>query len=178
MTIKTCSPIGVKYKPIALLVAALLLLSINYAQTVSPQSVNSVGVKMTQSNGSVSFTLGELRVLSTTDSDGNSLGEGFANSATSSTTVTAIKTPSIDELNVSIYPNPSSELVFIEILDTKLEWVYVKIIDQTGRLILSEQYQGIRNKIGINTQDLPQGIYILNLSDNNQTLGTYNLLKK
>jgi hypothetical protein len=149
-----------------------------FSQSLAPQSVNSAAVKMTQSNGSVSFTLGELRVLSTTDSDGNSLGEGFANSATSSTTVTAIKTPSIDELNVSIYPNPSSELVFIEILDTKLEWVYVKIIDQTGRLILSERYRGIRNTIGINTQDLPQGIYILNLSDNNQTLGTYNLLKK
>lgn len=167
-----------KTKALLILFSIIIVNQYVFSQSLAPQSVNSAAVKMTQSNGSVSFTLGELRVLSTTDSDGNSLGEGFANSATSSTTVTAIKTPSIDELNVSIYPNPSSELVFIEILDTKLEWVYVKIIDQTGRLILSEQYQGIRNKIGINTQDLPQGMYILNLSDNNQTLGTYNLLKK
>jgi len=165
-------------KALLILFSIIIVNQYVFSQSLAPQSVNSTAVKMTQNNGSVSFTLGELRVLSTTDSDGNSLGEGFANSATSSTTVTAIKTPSIDELNVSIYPNPSSELVFIEILDTKLEWVYVKIIDQTGRLILSEQYQGIRNKIGINTQDLPQGMYILNLSDNNQTLGTYNLLKK
>ena len=38
-----------------------------FAQEIAPQSVNSTGGKMTQSNGSLSFTVGELVVLSFED---------------------------------------------------------------------------------------------------------------
>ena len=48
--------------------------SFGYAQSISPQSINSSGTSMSQSNGSLSFTVGELVVLSQTDSDGNTLG--------------------------------------------------------------------------------------------------------
>ena len=150
-----------------------------HSQSLAPQSVNSAGVKMTQSNGSIKFTVGELRVLSTADSDGNSLGEGFTSAAVSSTTITAIKTPLKDELNVSIYPNPTSDLVYVEIIDTKLDWIYIDIIDQSGKLISSERYSGISNKIGINTTELSNGIYTLNLTNKDkQTLSIYNLLIK
>ena len=58
---------------------------VSKAQSVAPQSVNSSGAKMTQANGSLSFTVGELVVLTQTDSQGNSLGSGFTSSATLTT---------------------------------------------------------------------------------------------
>jgi hypothetical protein len=61
------------------------------AQIIAPQSVNSAGVKMTQSNGPLSFTVGELVVLQQYDANGNSLGGGFTNSSTLSTTVFSVR---------------------------------------------------------------------------------------
>lgn len=150
-----------------------------HAQSIAPQSINSAGAKFSQNNSSLSFTIGNLRVSSSMDNEGNSLSEGFTNESVNSTTLTTIKAPLKDELNVSIYPNPTSDFVILEIIDTKLEWIYIDILDPTGKLISSEKYSGLNNKIGLSTSGLPNGIYTLNLtSKDNSKLGIYNLLIK
>ena len=102
-----------KSKPIALLGAAMLMGTMSYAQSIAPQSVNSGGAKMTQTNGSLSFTVGELVVLSQTDSDGNTLGGGFTAGAT--LTTVSIQETDAAVLDVMVYPNPTTELVNIQI---------------------------------------------------------------
>ena len=122
-----------KSKPIALLVAAMLVGSMTYAQSIAPQSVNSAGVKMTKANGSVSFTVGELAVKSQTDSQGNTLGGGF----TSSATLTTVSVKEIDAaiLDVKVYPNPTTELVNIQINHSTIEQVVITVTDLQGKFI-------------------------------------------
>lgn len=176
MTKNTCPPFGVKSKPIALLAAGLLLGTMSYAQSIAPQSVNSGGTKMTQANGSLSFTVGELVVLSQTDSDGNTLGGGFTAGAT--LTTLSIQETDAAILDIKVYPNPTTELVNIQINHSTIDQVVVTITDLQGKEVYSGKYAGISNVIGINTASYATGTYVLSLKNlNNQVLGTYKIIK-
>lgn len=147
------------------------------SQTISPQSINSAGIAGQPSNGSLSFTVGELVVLSETDSGGNTLGNGFTSSAAS--VVTAILEPDASLLNVKVYPNPTSDMLYVDIVTTKLEWVYAEITDELGKLVVSEKYAGITNHIGVNSYKWKAGLYFLNLKDSaHNTIGNYKIVKQ
>jgi hypothetical protein len=108
-------------KKIKTTLLGLFLTTVLSAQSIALQSVNAAGTKMTQSNGSLSFTVGELVVLQQVDANGNSLGSGFTNSSTISTTVLAVEEPNAEILQVDVFPNPTSDLVQIRIKESKLE---------------------------------------------------------
>ena len=165
-----------KSKPIALLGAAMLMGTISYAQSIAPQSVNSGGIKMTQANGSLSFTVGELVILSQTDSQGNTLGGGFTSGAT--LTTVSIQEADATVLDVKVYPNPTTELVNIQINHSAIDQVVVTITDLQGKEVYNGKYAGISNVIGINTASYETGTYVLSLKNlNNQVLGTYKIIK-
>jgi hypothetical protein len=164
------------YKSIILLGVYLLLVNINYAQSIAPQSVNSGGTKMTQANVSLSFTLGELVVLSQTDSNGNTLGGGFTAGAT--LTTASIQETDASMLDVSVFPNPTSDLVNIRINHSNIVQVVVSITDLQGKEMYIGKYAGISNVIGINTASYATGTYVMSLKNlNNQVFGTYKIIK-
>lgn len=164
-------------KPWALLGSAMLICTINFAQSIAPQSLNSAGTKMTQANGSLSFTVGELVVLTQTDSQGNSLGGGFTAGATLTTSV--INEPDVAQLDVNVFPNPNSDLLNIQINYSSLEQVLVTICDLQGKELYSAIYSALSNTIGINTAAYSSGVYILVIKDMNKApLGTYKIIKK
>ncbi len=166
-------------KQMLLILSIILCWGMLHSQTIAPQSINNAGTKMTQNNGSLSFTVGELVVLTQTDSAGNSLGGGFTNAATSSTTVVSVTEPGIELINVKVYPNPTSDLVFVDIIETQIDWLYIEIYDLQGKLISSDKYAGISSRIGINTASFTKGTYLLNLKDKNDNLlGNYKLIKQ
>ena len=165
-----------KSNPYVLLAATMLLVSISYAQSIAPQSVNSGGTKMTQGNSSLSFTVGELVVLSQIDSDGNTLSGGFTAGAT--LTTMSIQETDAAVLDVKVFPNPTTELVNIQINFSTIDQVLVTITDLQGKEVYSGKYAGISNTIGINTASYPIGTYILSIKNiNNQVLGTYKIIK-
>ena len=165
-----------KLKSFALLGTAMLIGTLSYAQSIAPQSVNSGGTKMTQANGSLSFTVGELVVLSQTDSEGNTLGGGFTAGATL-TTASIIETDAT-VLDVSVFPNPTSDLVNIRINHSTIDQLIVSITDLQGKEVYNGKYAGVSNVIGINTASYATGTYMLTLKDkNNQVFGTYKIIK-
>lgn len=165
-----------KTKPIALLIAALLMGTLSYAQSIAPQSVNSGGTKMSQSNGSLSFTVGELVVLNLSDSEGNTLGGGFTAGAT--LTTVSIHETDATLLDIKVFPNPTSDLVNIQINHSTIDQVVLTITDLQGKEVYNGKYAGISNVIGINTASYATGTYVLSLKNlKNQVLGTYKIIK-
>jgi len=165
-----------KSKPLALLGLALLMGTVSYAQSIAPQSVNCSGTKMSQANGSLSFTVGELVVLSQTDSQGNTLSGGFTTGAT--LTTVSIQETDAEVLDLRVFPNPTSDLVNIYINHSSIEQVVVSITDLQGKEVYIGKYAGISNTIGINTAAYAPGTYVLSLkNNNNQVLGTYKIIK-
>ena len=166
----------IKSKPLALLGAAMIMGTISYAQSIAPQSVNSSGTKMTQSNGSLSFTVGELVVLSQTDVEGNTLGSGFTAGAALTTVI--IQETDAASMDVNVYPNPTTELINIQINHSNIDQVVISITDLQGKEVYSGKYAGISNVIGINTASYATGTYMLTLKNlNNLVLGTYKIIK-
>lgn len=163
-------------KLMIMLGAALLIGTMSYAQNIAPQSVNSCGAKMGQSNGSLSFTVGELVVLSQTDSQGNTLGGGFTTGST--LTTVSIQETDVAVLDISVFPNPTSDLVNIRINHSSIEQVVVCITDFQGKEVYSGKYEGISITFGINTAAFAPGTYVLSLkNNNNQVLGSYKIIK-
>jgi hypothetical protein len=166
-----------KFKPLVLLGLFLLIVGVSNSQSIVPQSINSGGAKMSQSNGSLSFTVGELIVITQTDSDGNTIGGGLIVGAT--ITTVAIQEPNAEVLSVKVYPNPTTDLVNIKINYSTLEHVIVSITDLQGKEVYNGKYSGISNTIGVNTAMYATGTYMLSLKNqNNQVLGTYKIIKQ
>jgi hypothetical protein len=169
-------PFNMRYKPLTILGVAILMGTISYAQSIAPQSVNSGGAKMSQANGSLSFTVGELVVLSQKDSLGNTLGGGFTAGAT--LTTASIQEADATVLDVCVFPNPTSDLLNIRINHSTLEQVIVSITDLQGKEVYNGLYAFISNTIGINTNAYAPGTYVLSLKNNaNQVLGSYKIIK-
>ena len=148
-------------------------------QSIAPQSINSAGIKMTQSNGSLSFTVGELVVLQQFDANGNSLGSGFTNASTISTTILAVEEPDAEILQVDVFPNPTTDLVQIRIKDSKLEEMLLSVTDLTGRELYQGRYRLLQQSIGINTAAYSAGTYLLSLKDlSGKILGIYKIVKQ
>jgi hypothetical protein len=162
-----------------LILIFVLMYNNSYTQQISPDAVTSSGASMSQSNGSVSFTVGEITVKTITDGT-YTISQGFTNTAAQTTTVTAIQETKSDVLKLSIYPNPASALVFVDILHSKLPFIRLTINDIQGRLISEERYATSNNNhIGINIQDWNPGTYLLYFADlQGDLLGSYKIVKE
>jgi hypothetical protein len=159
-----------------LISSVMMMTTMSFAQSIDPQSVNSGGTKMTQANGALRFTVGELVVQSLTDSQGNTLSGGF-NAGTSLSTLN-IQEVDATLLDVKVYPNPTTELVYIQINHATIDYIVVSINDTQGKEVYCGKYAGIANTIGINTVTFTSGSYILALKNlNNKVLGTYTIIK-
>ncbi|MFO0360184.1 MAG: T9SS type A sorting domain-containing protein [Flavobacteriales bacterium] len=151
--------------------------TIGRAQSIAPQSVNSAGAQMTQANGTLGFTVGELAVLTLTDGEGNTIGSGFTAGATLSTV--SVQETDQSVLDVRVFPNPTSEMVVIQINQSVIDYLWVTITDMQGKEIFTGQYAGFSHPIAINTAPYSNGTYVLSLTDRaNQLLGSYQIIKQ
>lgn len=166
-----------KTTPLAILAFVMLLGTDSYAQSIAAQSVNCGGTTMKQNNGSLDFTVGELLVVNQTDNQGNTLNGGFTTGATL-TTVTVQETDAT-VLEVKVFPNPSTDLIKIQINHSALEQIIVSITDLQGKELYIGNYTSMSKNIGVNTASYLAGSYILSLKNtNNQVLGSYKIIKE
>ena len=151
---------------------------ISFAQSVNPSSLNVSGKTAFQNNIKLSYTVGDITVKSINNSN-IYLGQGFTSNAVQSTTVTAIQEADVNILQVRLYPNPTSDMLFVDIEVSKEPNVQISIFDISGKMISREIYTALNNHIGINMQHWQTGSYLLQLSTtDDKTLGSYTILKK
>lgn len=132
---------------------------------------------MTQSNGSLMFVLGEVVLLSATDTDNNTINSGFTSGST--ITISTVATVDNSLMDVQIYPNPASNLITVAIHDINIPEFIIEVIDMHGRLVNSGRYTGLSKNIGINSSVWENGKYILQLkSKNEEIFGSYQIIKQ
>jgi len=150
-----------------------------FSQSLSPEAVTSAGIKMVQPSASVSFTVGELVVEPLTDSNGNTLGSGFTSSAANSTSVLPVTLPESEVLGVRVYPNPTSDLLTIDVSNATIEMFVVELNDMLGKSLQSGTYAGLNNRIGINLSQYPSGNYTLHLRQTDgKLLGAFRIVRQ
>lgn len=165
------------YKVFLLIMPLLSFGKWGCAQSLTPQAVHSCGSTFTQSNGSLSFTVGELVIIPQVDSSGNSLNSGFTAGAT--ITTISIDEPDPTVIDMKVFPNPVTDKINISVAFAKVDRALVVISDVGGK----EAYRGnlisFPGVIELETSSLVSGTYILSvIADSGSVLGTYKLIKK
>jgi hypothetical protein len=92
----------------------------------------------------------------------------------------AIVSASINENNISVYPNPTSDVINIDVTGTEAQNTTVKVLDINSRLInqtLVRTHEGV-NTITIPVKELAAGTYLVQVSKNDELIFTGKVQKK
>lgn len=141
-----------------LLILATVVLSLTVTAQVKQEVIASAGGYATSSNITLSWTLGET-IIPTFSSSNIILTHGFQ-----SVLKTVVVEENIeDEVTVTVYPNPTSELIniaFDEPVDAEIK---VYLLNAVGRMVKTDFIEEAMQEKQINMQDLPSGIYYIKL---------------
>ena len=146
---------------ILILISMALMVPVG-AQTLEPTVIASAGGYDEATGVSISWTLGETIIPTFQDDPENPtiiLTHGFQQQLI----VTTLEDNLDILVNVTVYPNPASEILnirFEEPLDGEVDLV---LLTQDGRLVKRDIIESTTFEKQISMQNLPSGIYFLRL---------------
>ncbi|MFK7921887.1 MAG: T9SS type A sorting domain-containing protein [Bacteroidia bacterium] len=158
-----------RYLSISLVALFVLLATIElHAQ----ETVATAGGDATGAGGSSSYTLGQVVYTTNTASNG-SVTQGIQQAYEISTSVGIEET----EINLELvaYPNPTNNILTLDIGNYKQEKLSYQLYDIQGRLLGSKPV--FNSSTTIDLQHLPASIYLLNVLDNNSLIKTFRIVK-
>lgn len=130
--------------------------SITNAQTITPDIITTSGGFFISANSSLSWTLGEP-VMETDVAANSLLTQGFQQSQMSSVAVNKIA----DETDISVYPNPVSDLVVINIRSTENSILKAELTDVLGKMFFQDKL--LQQITTIDMRTFADGLYFLKL---------------
>ena len=152
---------------------AILLASLSgFSQTISKQVIGPAGATYENGTNKLSYTAGEVLVGAMTSEDGSiQLGNGYYPSLDLSTLNT--QSPEL-QLQVKVFPNPTTEAIFIT--HPTEQFFEVRITDVSGKQILQTPHQ---KQQPLNVQSLTSGTYFVSVTtkESKQT-NTYKIIKQ
>ena len=143
-----------------------------FSQTISKQVIGPGGGVFDTGTNKLSYTTGEVVVGAMTSEDGSiQLGNGYYPSLDLSTLNT--QSPEL-KLQVKVYPNPTTEAIFIT--HPTEQFFEVRITDVSGKQILQTPHQRQQT---LSVQSLTSGTYFVTVTtrDSKQT-NTYKIIKQ
>ncbi len=151
---------------------SILLYSCLFSQTIQPEVLSSSGDFYSNSSAQLSFTFGEM-IVETVSSSSNIITQGFQQPEQESVGIEETK----NQLHVVLYPNPSKELLNIDLSEKEFE-INLTIYDATGKVIKQQYIPSWQQKVTLNINSFSSGYYIMTLvSSDNQYQSSYKLQK-
>ena len=152
---------------------AFLIVSLSgFSQAISKQVIGPGGGVFENDTHKFSYTAGEVVVGAMTSDDGSiQLGNGYYPSLDLST----LNTESVElQLQVKVFPNPTTETIFIT--HPTEQFFEVRITDVSGKKILQTPHQ---KQQPLSVQNLTSGTYFVTVTtkDSKQT-NTYKIIKR
>jgi hypothetical protein len=146
-----------------LLLGALLVTHALNAQTIERQVVSSGGGYNSASGVSISSTVGDL-VINTSTVGSFTLTQGFQQSTLPSTGVDMVKT----DVKYQLYPNPASNEISLSLQSTNKVTLSFLILDVSGKLIYrlnNESSNGNAYQHTFNVSGYAAGNYFMKIVD-------------
>lgn len=157
-------------KTLTILLVAYVAFSVK-AQELSPEIITSSGGNYTNQYASMTVTIGEPVIETISNSDAT-LTQGFQQCEIQ---INAIDKISNLDCNINIFPNPTANIVNIE-LDKTLEKISLQICDAGGKILINQKIEN-ESKMYINMQNQVPGIYYLKISTGNKA-NNYKIVKR
>lgn len=151
-------------KSLSFLFFCLFLVTIVSAQEV----VSTQGDSYSNSSGIVDFTIGEV-VINTLNDGSNDLTQGFHQT---NWTITSVE--DISNYNVSIFPNPTDDVINVK--TSVFEGVYYLFYDINGKLLKEGNLTSGQTPIDVS--QFAAGSYILTLNNKSKNLKKIKLIKQ
>lgn len=157
-----------KHRPIAVLAASLLWGGLYQAQ----ESINANGGDATGNGGNVAYSIGQ--VLYVTNTNGT---VSEAQGVQQAYTILSIGVKNETELamSLSVFPNPTTDVLNLNVADYKVEKLNYQLTDLQGKVISEKQIAESSTQITMSTQ--AQSVYFLNIIQNNQIIKSFKIIK-
>jgi hypothetical protein len=155
-----------------LFIFIIILIAINAgAQNTKQEVVASAGGYDVNGDLSISWTLGET-IIPTFQNGDLILTHGFQQQLV----ITTVEENFEFLVNVTVYPNPASDIVNIQFESPVEGDVDLTVINSQGKVVKADIIESATLDKQINFQDLPAGIYYLRLHKGN-LINVYKVVK-
>jgi hypothetical protein len=149
----------------------LVLLAIATFTSYSQESINTTGGDVQNAFGTVNYTIGQI-VYEYHYGPTGQVAEGVQQPFEISE-VLGVDSETLPEMNIRIYPNPTSGLIVIE--NTDMTNINIELKDLNGKQLYSVQQLQLVNNLDISA--LPSGWYFLVISKDQKGVKTYKIQK-
>ncbi len=129
------------------------------AQTIGRSSINAIGSSSTKGSMSINQSVGQPSIVTVGNSDNIHLRQGFQQPI--------YFIVENNDLNVSVFPNPTNANFFFEIMETDLENVNYVIYDANGKIVQESITSSLlKNEVNLSNENA--GMYFLKISSENR----------
>jgi hypothetical protein len=156
-----------------LLFLILAATHICFGQTTNLSLISSSGDDYTSSNQQISWSLGEV-ATETYGNENTLLTQGFHQY---SYTITSVNEPTVTDLKINVFPNPSNDFVTVQISQSTQQLVNYSIVltDLQGKQLMNQVLSG--DNLRLNLSELAVGSYFIIVLEADRTLQTFKILK-
>jgi len=137
------------------------------------ESVHSSGNNVMGTGGTVSYSIGQVAYVTNVGANG-SVAQGVQQPFEIQTVL------GNENFNISlemvVYPNPTTNLLMLEVKNYVLENLDYQLFDLNGRLIIDEKISAETTTISM--EQYPSAVYLLKVIDNSKEIKTFKILKK
>ena len=139
---------------------------------LAQESVNTSGSIAIGSGGTASYTVGQVAYTS-------SLGSNGSVSAGVQQAYTITATTGVDETNfnleASVYPNPTTDLLVLSVNELKEDFKY-QVLDMAGKLLINGKLTNTQTQLDFSSY--AAGSYYVNIiSNENKNMKTFQVIK-
>jgi len=154
-----------------ILLTCIFLLGVVFAQAQT--TVTTSGGEALGSGGTVSYSVGQVACQTYSGTNG-SVAEGVQQPYEISV-VAGVEVTSISLMNISAYPNPTTEFLKLKVESEKFERMNFQLYDMQGKLLQSQKLTG--NETQINMSTYVPATYFVRVISNNQSIKEFKIIK-
>lgn len=133
----------------------------------------ATGSNATGSNGSVSYSVGQIDYYS--KGSNNQVMEGVQQ-AYEITTLSTGETFATDKKDILLYPNPFKDFIFLDFTTNDYKNSEYQLFDASGKLLREEKIR--ESKSEFNFSSLPSAMYIIRVNKDGKNIKTFKIIKK
>jgi len=152
--------------------AGLLIFQLSSLQ--AQEAIPAAGGYANLSNGSISYTLGQVFYTTNMGTNSNSIAHGVQQPYEISE-VSGIYEANGISLILSIFPNPASNYLTVKVKNYNANHLQYQVFDMTGKLLKTLQATG--NETRIETNNLRAANYFVKVIENHKEIKIFKIIK-
>jgi hypothetical protein len=154
-------------------IVSVVILLLGLGGLQAQNNVDASGGEAIGSGGKVSYSVGQVFYTSNTGSNG-SVADGVQQPYEISV-ITGVDETAI-EMVMNVYPNPTTSFFSLEVKKEDLNDLEFTLFDMQGRVM--ENKRITTSKTTVDLEGLPIATYFLKVTDNNEIIKTFKILKQ